>query len=164
MHRLLGLAACLLLWSCVRQQPGQGLTFNVCERIRVVPAQGTTPAQLASVDSALSLWNAWGLSRLTLQDASGAALIPLRFDVAPDAFHGVYEANLGDIVINQDMQDPQEVAVVVAHELGHAMGLSHVSTSTRPSVMNPDNLVQPPTAGDEAALAAQWGSCAASPP
>jgi predicted Zn-dependent protease len=48
---------------------------------------------------------------------------------------------------------------VIAHELGHAFGLVHVSPDTRPSVMNPGNTTVAPNDGDRAALEALWGTC-----
>jgi hypothetical protein len=49
------------------------------------------------------------------------------------------------------------LADVIAHEIGHAFGLVHVTG--RASVMNAGNIDVAPNAGDAADLSALWGAC-----
>lgn len=123
-----------------------------------------TAEQVESVASAITMWNGLGVTSLTLESRPGSAMVPVRFKAAPAAFHGVFDPELGEVLINTELSDPAQRAVVVAHELGHGMGLPHITESTRRSVMNPGNLTESPTRADAEALAAQWNHCAASAP
>ena len=58
--------------------------------------------------------------------------------------------------VNDDLAGGPLV-VTIAHEIGHAFGLVHVSD--RPSVMNVGNLVVEPNTGDVTALVALWSTC-----
>jgi predicted Zn-dependent protease len=71
---------------------------------------------------------------------------------------GFYNPDTGEVLINSVLDDRAELGVVIAHELGHGMGLSHVADS-RVSVMNVGNSTVAPTAADNAAVAAQWNDC-----
>jgi hypothetical protein len=93
-------------------------------------------------------------------DGSGAApsTLPVRFMPAAAFSHGYYDPS-GEVLINDDLT-ARPLVVTIAHEVGHAFGLVHVTD--RPSVMNPGNLDIEPNAGDVAALAALWGTCGGS--
>lgn len=88
-----------------------------------------------------------------------AAVIPIELERAPAAFHGFYDDEAGVIYLNDQLADRRQLAIVLAHELGHAFGLVHVSPAERTSLMNPGNLTTPPTDEDQAALEALWGRC-----
>lgn len=106
----------------------------------------------ATIASASAMWNAVGVAEM---GQSGGVSIPLVFesDAAPQDY-GLYAGSA--IFMNSDLAEDQR-GVVLAHELGHAMGLVHVTN--RPSVMNPGNLTIVPTAADFAAVVAVWGTC-----
>ena len=108
--------------------------------------------QRAGIEAALALWQ--------LAPGDGAP-IPIVFDDAAEAFHGHYDDETGVVLINRKITEPRALAIVIAHELGHAFGLPHVDG--RASLMNRGNLSVAPTADDFAAVSALWGSCAARP-
>ncbi len=106
--------------------------------------------------AAVASWNATAATRLSVGGPAPSASIPVHFQAAAAPDHGLYDGQLGAIFVNDDLSGPS-LAVVVAHEIGHALGLVHVTD--RASVMNPGNLSTPPTPGDAARVAALWGAC-----
>lgn len=112
---------------------------------------GSTELQQAGIAGAIGLWSASGV---VLGDG---AEIPVMFEPASQAFRGVYDDERGVILINDAIDELDPLSIVIAHELGHAFGLVHVSD--RPSLMNPSNITQPPTAEDRLAVQALWGAC-----
>jgi hypothetical protein len=91
------------------------------------------------------MWTAVGVTTLV---RAPDPEITVAFDAAAPAEFGLY---LDGIAYINEALDPDQTAIVIAHELGHAFGLVH--TSARPSVMNPGNLSIAPTADDRAAIA-----------
>ncbi|HVR00521.1 MAG TPA: matrixin family metalloprotease [Polyangia bacterium] len=85
---------------------------------------------------------------------SGA--VPLHFQAAAPPSHGFFDPARGEIFVNVDL-GARPLAVTIAHELGHAFGLVHVTD--RASVMTAGNLDVQPNVGDVAALAKLWGAC-----
>ena len=95
---------------------------------------------------------------------AGTDSIQLRFEPAALAFHGLYDDETSVVYINSDIEALAPLSVVIAHELGHSFGLPHVPSNERRSLMNPGNLITPPTDADQAAVAALWGTCAQGAP
>ncbi len=133
------------------------MTFDPCEPVAVASA-GASAEQLASIDDAIALWHADGVTMLSRGDAAQISIV---FRDAPDAMYGYYDAPNATVYINTRIVDPAERAITIAHELGHAYSLVHIPVATRASVMNPGNLTVTPNAGDEAALVTAWGACPA---
>ena len=143
--------------------------FDPCHPLALVVGAGTSGDRAAGVRTAADLWNGAARAQLSVDDeastapaldATGAAsaTLPVDFQPAVAPSHGFYDPS-GQVLINDDLT-ARPLAVTIAHEVGHAFGLVHVTD--RPSVMNPGNLSVEPNAGDVAALAALWGSCGAS--
>lgn len=134
---------------------------DVCAPI-ALSVSAPTDAQRAGIAGALELWRAHGVGTVSVLDgvAAGTDSILLRFEPAALPFHGLYDDETGTVYINSDIEALEPLSVVIAHELGHSFGLPHVPTGERPSLMNPGNLITPPTDADQAAVMALWGPCA----
>jgi len=141
--------------------------FDACQPLLIASDAEITDDQLAGIQGALDLWNAAAATSLKLakrDDAGGrnaTASLPLHFQAAAAAFHGLYDDRGVQIFINDDLGDHPRM-VAIAHEIGHALGLVHVAPAERASVMNAGNITIVPTAGDAAALVQRWGACAPS--
>jgi len=122
----------------------------------VIAAPTVTAEQRASIDDAIALWSSAGVTAFAIGDTPQ---VTVEFKTAADAVYGYYDNTLAIVYVNTQVTDPTQRAIVVAHELGHSLGLVHVAPSTRLSVMNPGNLTIDPTADDASALTAIWGSC-----
>jgi hypothetical protein len=129
------------------------ITHDVCAPITVT-STSPTELQVAGIDAALDLWRAHGVRSLTREDE---APIEIRFEPAAGAFRGLYDDETAVVFVNSSIIDPQILSIVIAHELGHAFGLPHVTEY--PSVMAPGNITTPPTDADQRALEALWGIC-----
>jgi hypothetical protein len=136
---------------------GPEVHFDACQDVILVPDASITDAQLAGVRAGTALWNERARTRLTLDTAVAAPALAIRFQRAAAPFHGFYDAQTATVFINEDLKDAAQ-AVVIAHEIGHAFSLAHVSQ--RPSVMSAGNLETEPTAEDVETLASLWGPCA----
>jgi hypothetical protein len=126
-----------------------------------IAAPGATADEQAGIADALALWRGRGVTAFAA-DAAPSATITIRFEDAADTFHGLYEPDQADVRINRDLTaaaDRTTLSIVIAHELGHVFGLVHIDPAVRLSLMNAGNLVTPPTAADQQALAALWGAC-----
>lgn len=135
------------------------VVYDPCEPVVIAPVEALSPTQAQAVHEAISLWRAVGVTALTLDGSAGTQRVPLWFKDAPALFHGVYEPRTGEVGINLKMKD-RMLAITVAHELGHALGLPHIEE--RESVMNPGNGTIAPTPHDERQLRDRW-SCLSGP-
>lgn len=113
-----------------------------------------TEVQRTGMTDAEALWRDRGAPSIGLRADTTVHVV---FEEAAAAFHGLYDDTSGIIYINTEITDPKVLSIVIAHEVGHAFGLPHVTG--RPSVMNPGNLTITPNAEDQAALEALWGNC-----
>jgi hypothetical protein len=136
------------------------IVFDVCQPVAVIAPTADGP-RLDAIDRALGLWRERGVVAATLETApvEGVPTLEVQFADGSALFHGIYEDELGIVIINNDVTNPDTLAIVVSHELGHAFGLWHVSHDERASVMNPGNLGTAPTSGDGIALTDVWGPC-----
>ncbi len=154
MHRVV---LALGLVACSASPQGPAVTFDPCEPVTVA-SPGANAEQLASIDDAIALWRADGVTTVSRADAADVSIV---FRDAPAAMYGFYDSPHATVYVNTRIVEPGERAITIAHELGHAFALVHIAADTRASVMNPGNLTIAPNAGDEAALVAAWGACPA---
>jgi len=170
-----------VLAACSADPAASHVARDPCAALTVTPVDAT-PVELDGIASAFTLWRDRGVSAFDDPSADptastdapapgtpppatpaasdeGAAAIAIRFDDAAQAFHGVYDPPSATITINRAITDRTVLAIVVAHELGHVFGLAHVAAASRASLMNPGNLVTPPTDADQRTLEALWGTC-----
>jgi hypothetical protein len=154
---MLAAAACA---ACGDPQASEGAGAHDACALLAITTSTATPAEQAGIDGALALWRDHGVSAFDAAPgpAPGPA-IDIQFADAAAVFHGVYDPAADRVLINRDLTDPAMVAIVVAHELGHAFGLVHIAPAARRSLMNPGNLVTPPTDADQQAVEALWGRC-----
>ena len=145
-----------------------GLTFDACAPLDIGIAPSLSAEQVQGVTDAMAMWNQAGGTALASMsvppgpDSTGAPLVPLTFQAAAAPFHGLYDDRAGQIFVNQDLTDLAPLRITIAHEIGHAFGLPHVSASVRRSLMNTGNTTIGITPEDVDALAAIWGRCAPS--
>lgn len=154
--------AALAVCACNGTGPSETSVHDPCAPIAIVTAP-VTPVQRDGIAGALALWRDRGVAAFDPVAAPAPAVpgasLEIRFDDAADAFHGVYDPAGRRVLINRGISDAATLAIVIAHELGHAFGLVHIAPATRTSLMNPDNLTTPPTDADQRALEAMWGEC-----
>ncbi len=131
------------------------MTHDACAPLALVSTTASQ-MQLDAMTAAQTLWRDKGAPGLGLRAGNE---LEVRFERAAPAFFGLYDDEKSLIYINAGLANADQIAVVIAHETGHAFGLEHVSPDDHKSVMNPGNLNTPPTAEDQAALAALWGTC-----
>ena len=129
------------------------IQHDACAPLALVSA-AATDTQRTGMSAAQTLWRDHGAPSLGLR---AGATLEVRFNDAAAAFHGLYDDESSVIYINNQITKDDVLAIVIAHELGHAFGLQHVTD--RESVMNPGNLRIAPNESDAAALAAMWGAC-----
>ncbi len=149
----------LLCAGCAGSSGGATIAtkFDPCDPPSVVADSSASDAQTAGIAGALALWQSHGAPAL---GSTATGTVEVRFQSAAPLFRGLYDDHAGIIYINDDLSDPQTLAIVIAHELGHAFGLYHISVDVRPSVMNPGNVTVTPTDEDQRTLEASWGVCA----
>lgn len=130
------------------------VTHDVCTPI-TISSPAATASQMTGIDDAFALWRSHGVDTL---ERGSEGVIEVRFEPAAGLFFGLYDDENSVIYINAAITDPEKLQIVIAHELGHAFGLEHVTG--RASLMNPGNFGVLPTAEDEAAVDALWRPCA----
>ncbi|TMQ04915.1 MAG: matrixin family metalloprotease [Deltaproteobacteria bacterium] len=147
----------VVLAACGGIDRAEYIARDPCAPLALTAATAT-PAELDGIAGAIALWRDRGVSAFDAAPAEAPA-IEIGFDDAAPAFHGAYDPDHARVLINRDIADAATLGVVIAHELGHVFGLVHVAPAARMSVMNPGNLITPPTDDDQRAMQALWGSC-----
>jgi len=151
------------LAACGGSDHSEYVARDPCAALAIT-AVSPTAVERDGVSDALALWRAHGVSAFDAAPADAGATAPaaaleIRFDDAAATFHGAYDPASDRVEINRDLADRATLAIVIAHELGHVFGLVHIAPTARISLMNPGNLITPPTDADQRALEALWGAC-----
>lgn len=139
---------------------GPSIRFDPCQPLALVPDPGAGIAQTQGIAAGLALWDLSAETRLALAAPGTTATpaLPIHFQAAAAPFHGLYDPTNAEVFVNDDLAGTAQ-AITIAHEIGHAFGLVHVSAAERPSLMNPDNLDVTPTEADVETLAGLWRRC-----
>lgn len=161
------LAACaasasVALSACSARVQRFELIFDPCAPLVLEPGKGAGEEETAIIEDAIELWGEVATieARVAGDAADGARSLPVHFD--DDVwYYGRFHDGAGHLEVASWLEDPDTMAIVLAHEIGHAYNLYHVDPDDRPSVMNAGNLDVPPTARDGQELRSLWGSCAA---
>jgi hypothetical protein len=166
--RVVGVVACVVacvdVVGCAPPAPaGIQTVFDPCAPLIVDVDDDSTAAEAASVAAGSAMWRSAIDARVDVASADNvddnAPRVPVRFDPAGASFRGYYDDIAGVVFINDAIVDDDVRAITVAHELGHAFGLLHVSKDVRPSIMNDGNTTVAINDGDRDAIAALWGRC-----
>lgn len=140
---------------------GPAVKFDPCTPVTLVPDVTATDVQLQGLTAGAALWNASASTDLlpaAVGSGSAGPTLPIHFQVAAAPFHGLYDPSSGQVYVNDDLTG-EELAITIAHEIGHSFGLVHIPADQRTSLMNPANLTVLPTAADVSTLAGLWGRC-----
>lgn len=134
--------------------------YDPCSPLTIAVASDLSAAELSGIEGAILAWQHVLPTQIVVGAGPRSAdVLPLRFEPGETFFRGNYWDSLGQIEISRDQLDPEDYALAIAHEMGHAFGLLHVSKEDRPSVMNVGNLEIAPTEEDGAAVRALWATC-----
>ncbi len=136
------------------------VTYDPCLPVVVEPVGTLRDSELASIDLALTMWNAAGPLQLTRQEIADAPRLPVRFEKGAPFVNGYYDDEIGEIIINRSLTDSRQRTITIAHELGHAFGLRHIARHKRRSLMNSGNLETPLTESDVDLVVQRWEGCA----
>lgn len=140
-------------------------TFDPCSPLTIVPAPGTEAREIQSIEAAALAWSRVIPARIEIGAGSpDAVTLGVTFEPGDTFYRAMYWAGVGKISISRDGLAPEDYALALAHEMGHAFGLLHVSTELRGSVMNTGNVEIEPTDADGLAVRDLWESCRQPPP
>ena len=161
---LRSLVATLCLFTASCSDNVIDTVFDPCSPQTIIPGLGTQESELQSIEDALQLWAQVLPMQLVVGEPSDTAPgLSIQFDSGDTFYRAIYFDNTGEILIGRDKLDPDDLALALAHELGHAFGLFHVPGSERLSVMNVGNLTIDPTPEDGLRVSDLWESCSATP-
>ena len=154
---VVGCVALAASLACSNRVQRFDMLFDPCVPL-VLEAHGVSDEELAIVEAAIDLWQDVFAIETTVEDVAGARRMRVLFrdDVW---YYGRFDDTRARLEVATWIEDPDTMAIVLAHELGHAFNLYHVDESERLSVMNPGNVDVPPTPADGEELAGLWGEC-----
>lgn len=155
------LTMCLLanLIACGQSDDVQiDTVFDPCMPLTIVVDESASASQKSGIEKAIRDWNDRAHTQLSSSPGSpDTPTLPIQFKNAGGFFLGLYDDENATVLINKSVKDPQSLAIIVAHELGHSFGMLHIESHV--SVMNPGNVDHPPNQRDVEKLADLWGFC-----
>ncbi len=180
-HKLrLALFALVILSTagCIATDDVIDVVFDPCSPTMVTVSSsvdaGETldPRHVVAIEQAIVLWSSvlpisakWSDAseqpsslEVDIQPAHEPSVLFVSFRELSPILNGTYRDEEGEILVNNQLEE-NEQAVTLAHEMGHAFGLLHVGTDSRPSVMNAGNTTTAPTVEDAELLRTMWSSC-----
>ena len=156
---------CLGLVPACSADQNVELVYDPCSPLTIAVEADVGAAEVLGVEGAILAWKGVLPARIVIGAGPQAAdVLPIYFQPGDTFFRGIYWDGPGEIAIGRDRVDPADYPLAIAHEMGHAFGLLHVSKADRLSVMNVSNLEVAPNEEDAAAVRALWATCRDSPP
>ena len=144
-------------------------TFDPCSPLTIAVRfdasdAETSDAELQSVDAAIASWAQVLPTEISLvRDEGNSEGLKIAFESGDSFYRAIYFDRRGEILVNRNSLSLDEMPLAIAHELGHAFGLLHVSAEVRPSVMNVGNLDVVPNNDDASGVRDVWDACSAAP-
>ncbi len=154
----ISLFALFFVAACGAPRQRFAMVFDACEPLVLVTPDDVSASEQGSITDAIAMWHAVANVGLMLEENADAAHLPVRFERTA-LYMGRFDDKEGVVWLARGVDERAARAIVLAHELGHAMGLYHVDK--RRSVMRAGNNRVPPLPEDGAALVRVWGQCAA---
>lgn len=153
------LLSVVLAAGCTSQPEEPETVYDPCSPLTLSLSSSATAAERRGVEEAIAAWDARLPVQMVIGDGEqSSSVLPIHF-VDASAFRAVYWDGPGYISIARKRLAESEYGLAVAHEMGHAFGLMHVTPDERSSVMNVGNLEIAPTEMDAEELIARWESC-----
>lgn len=143
----------------MEHDPHFDVVYNPCRPLVVETPSSTSASELEGIEQAMQMWREAAPVELSLEPVEGARRIPVSFESGAAMVHGYYDDEIGEVIINRNLSTRKARSITLAHELGHAFDLRHVSSGTRRSLMNAGNIDTTITKADVAALMERWDHC-----
>jgi hypothetical protein len=135
--------------------------FDPCSPLTIMPGSDTQAHEIQGIEDAILAWDRVLPTRIDIGDpVDDSPVISIYFDPGDTFYRALYLDKRGEILVSRDRLSADDLGLAIAHELGHAFGLLHVSKDERPSVMNVGNLEFLPSAEDSHLVSDLWAACA----
>src|SRR5690242_20012082 len=97
----------LAIFTSCSSDPAAALhtVFDPCQPVVIAPDATASAAERASIADAIDLWRHAAALQPTLDATPHAPRLPIHFQAAAGAFHGLYDDHSGEIFVNQDLMD-----------------------------------------------------------
>jgi len=151
--------ALLVVAACSSKETVETV-YDPCSPLTIAIAPDVGEAETRGIEGGILAWSRVLPTQIVVgAGAQATDVLPIRFESGDTFYRGIYWDEVGTISISRDRLAPEDYALAIAHEMGHAFGLLHVPKDERPSIMNVGNLDVTPTEADVAAIRALWATC-----